>query len=755
MHNIKNKKHHEILKEEVEQSFGRIIKYSKDCKLLSSKVFDVTNRQLSISTVKRFFAVVQSPFNPSKYTLDTFSKYLGFDNWSMYINTKKLDVPMTSVNDDWEDFNKNAHAITESSIISLSARVRYNKHKFVTRRFAEEQFEGFIHSGKTVTMLVAPKGYGKSAVLLQWYNIHYSGNDKRFINDIIFLIDGGIFLALLVEKPNNEVLNQLLMFEINKARKFFISKERGHHSGRFFLIIDDVDKVFNAREKYYQLVDNLMQLIVINKDNNWFKIILTCRPENLDPFTSFVLQNPLLTESFYNTSFKYKNTFEAINVPLLTRMELQKAFSNYGIIDTYYHLSLFYPDTFNIISIPSFLSFFFQENYSSTANFSEIGFLNHLIQHFIYSHPFAEGKQLLIKKFLQLCDADAGITSVRKEELLESDECRFACQELIKAGIIYEYIDTSESPDIFFKVRFANSVIFDYLLARTLMSNRSNGIAIINRVFTKYKNFISIQYNLLKWFVKIIFYEKNIDLLKLVHQYLEGKVNVSGEMAGESMPGSLRTIHDAFVECFRIHKDIRELLMPFFAKDRLGQKLYFEEYFDMDNLMYFPESSLEVYIRNYHPVDGEMNVHYIRFIKGFYSLDYLACSREFEKIKNINVSELGNSWYAGYYFSSYFLYASLFENDRNEEMLKKVISYSDKLKLKSLSTFRFVPPFEFFIVYNLNTCNFFNEIIILAKYLETTRSFVQIKNSWFYQFFNLCHARALLHTGDKIGRAHV
>lgn len=740
------------LKDEVERKFGKTLKYSKDFRLLSGQILEATNRQLSDSTIKRFFGIIPSRFNPSKYTLDTLSEYLGFDNWDAYVDAQNTRKIKPEVHNCWEVLRENVRTITETSIHSLSQKARYNLRKFVKREFAEEFLEEFFLSDKTATILVAPKGYGKSSILLQWHYAHFAGSDKRFGNDVVCLIDGGIFFGFLNRSNNNKVLDLLLDFDVKLSQELLEGLEVTDQKKRYILIIDDIDSIFSVKEKNYRLVENLMQLILVNKNHSGFKVILTCRPESIDMFASQALQNPQLDESFYEVSFFYTNHFETINIPLLNQKEIQKVFENYECNLSFFYLSLFYPDIFKVLNMPFFLSFFIREGDSPAPEFSEIGFLNQLIRYFIYSHPFAEEKQMLIKKFLQLCNLEEDVTSVGKELLLEEIDCQLAYKELIKSGIIYEYLDSSDLPYVHLKVRFSNKEVFEYLLVRSFMKNKDMEINLLNTLFIKYKNNISIQYGLLKWLIKIAFYDRNDDLLKQVHLFLDRKVNILREMTGESMPGSLRSVQIAFAECFRSHKSSCEVLMPWFAKSKLGRKLYFEEYFDMDNLISFPEESLEIYVRNNNTAGGEMTVRFIRFLKGFYSLDYEVCSVEFEFIKRIDHTELSANYLLGYYFSSYFLYASLNNDYGIRGMLENVILTSGKLGMKDPQPLRFIPSFDFFMVYNLNTCDSFEEIKIIAEYSDRAYDISQMKISPFYHFYKLCHARSLLHTGE-INRA--
>ncbi len=748
MHKTEEKLILETLREEVEGRFGRRIEHSKDCRLLSERIFEGTNRQLSISTIKRFFDLISSPFNPSKYTLDTFALYVGFDNWNSYTEAKPPEGNEVSEGECCKNWKDKFHSISESSIPAIKYKSRYNPGRFIHRTFAERYFEDFIHSGKTATVLVAPKGYGKSVILLQWLDTYFPGKNGRYNDDLVCIIDGGMFFGIYGHSQNNEVLDQLLDFDIKKNQKIFSDLDNSNQKDYYFLIIDDVDKVYPVREKLYQIVGNIMQLILINKSNTWFKIILTCKPENLEIFTSLVLQNPLLEESFYNVDFHNGNYFDAINIPLFSRDEIKNALDNYENALLFNLISLQYPHLFKVISNPLYFSFFIENENSYAKGFYELDFINQLVQQIIYSPPFAEEKQVLIKKFLKLCITQKDKSIVGKGNLLEEINCRLAYQELIKTGILYEYFDPFESHGIYLKVSFASNYIFEYLLVKDLLKTITDDTTLLSHLFSEYKHDISLQYALLGWIVKIAFHEGNTEFLKQVHHFMERQLNTIDELNGETMPGSLRTIQDAFIHCLRSNSNSSEILMPWLAKSRLGRTLYFEEFFDMDNLMFFPEESLNTFARYSNTADGEMVIRFLRFIKGFYSLDYETCSLEFEGIKGIDFSSLYKPYSLGYYFASYYLYATINNNRINNEMLDMIISGSHRIRQKHPQNYRFVPPFELFIIYNMNTCDLFEEVHVIAEYIEKNVNFTQMNSSCFYQFFKLCQARSLLNSGE-------
>ena len=749
MHKKVDTQFHQILKEEVEKKFGKQVKHQRDCKLLAIELFETTNRQLSVSTIKRFFGLIASPFLPSKFTLDTFSVFLGYENWDIFVENLNSGKIGLSVSKDLDRIIQRINEVSEFSINSIREKTGFHQQKFIHRLFAEEHLKGFLDSEKLATLLVAPKGYGKSSVILQWFNDHFSGLDPLYKNDLVFLVDGGIFFTFYNQPHYFRLLRLLVDFNLKEVQEIFLNPVLDHPQGRFIIVIDDVDKIYPGRDKYHQLAGNIMQLLLVNKRNSWFKIILTCTPENVDSLTSYILQNPVLEDSFYENHFRYRNHYELINVPLFSMDEVRQAVvENSGIL-TYNRLSFFSHDVLEVIKTPSFLRFFLKNMQQSNDDFTIIRFFNQVIQHFVVTQPFAEEKQLLIKRLMQLCSINEDIPAIEKDLLIEGENLRMAYQELINSGIIHETIDTFDSPEVHLRVRFTNKIVFDYLLARWLTKNNQIDSILLKDIFTKFRYSIQVQYSLLSWIVKIAFSEENIDILKQVHQLMERTVNVSNEIKGESMPGSLRMLQRAYSESLRSCKVTCKVLMPLLAKSRLGQKLYFNEYFDMDNLMFFPEESLIVYNKACKSAEGKMITNYIRFVKGLYSLDYSLCSRKFEEIKKINLADLTTAYVQGYYFAAYYLYASLVVNKVNKSVLGHVLSCSENIKVKNLQTFRFVPPFEFFIIYNLNTCDLFEEVIVITEKFKAAYDYNNNESTGYFEFFKLCYARALLHSGES------
>ena len=68
------------LKKELEQNFGRKIISYRDCIQLVEDIYQKTESTVNVNTVRRFFGLVKTNYNPSPSTLAIFSKYCGFNS---------------------------------------------------------------------------------------------------------------------------------------------------------------------------------------------------------------------------------------------------------------------------------------------------------------------------------------------------------------------------------------------------------------------------------------------------------------------------------------------------------------------------------------------------------------------------------------------------------------------------------------------------------------------------------------------------
>ncbi len=319
---------YELLRKDIQRKVGQI-RYGRDCTRLSEQLKKETGRQISNSTLKRFFGIVKSPFQTSKYTLETLVQFLGFDDWYDYVNTFDQSKHQNGNLGSWDNLRKRIMIVTNHSLESLKQKALDDSEKVLSRKFAEKKLHGFMESEKAVTMLVAPDGYGKSTSVIQIVENYFLNPDAPYKNDIVFLIDGGIFFNLYSKNSNINLLSQLLEYNAGSGLEQYFQRNPDELKGRILMIIDNVDEIFFDRNKYHNFIENLMRLIMGN-DNGWYKTLLTCRPENLDAFIYQIKKNPILKNSWFDMDFDNNNFKDQINVPLLNKDEINELLKMHG-----------------------------------------------------------------------------------------------------------------------------------------------------------------------------------------------------------------------------------------------------------------------------------------------------------------------------------------------------------------------------------------------------------------------------------------
>jgi hypothetical protein len=70
----------DVIKYEIEIIFGRSIVSQRDCLDLSTEIFQKTNKQINVNTLRRFFGLIKSDYAPSHMTLNILSEYCGFQS---------------------------------------------------------------------------------------------------------------------------------------------------------------------------------------------------------------------------------------------------------------------------------------------------------------------------------------------------------------------------------------------------------------------------------------------------------------------------------------------------------------------------------------------------------------------------------------------------------------------------------------------------------------------------------------------------
>lgn len=736
----------DLIKEDLLNKIGAKILYGKDCSILSKLIFEVTNRQISSSTLKRFFGLIDSPFNPSKYTMDTLAVFLGFEDWNEYLNSfdeSKHSIPSTNT---WDLLKRRALRITENSLSSLKQKTSYNSETDEFRSFAGKKFEAFIEAPQTATMFVAPDGYGKSTILIQLLERYLLSSDTICKDDIIFLIDGGIFFNLYSKNSDVDLLNQLIEFNVNSSLDYYFKNNPGQRKGRIWVIIDDIDEIFFMKERYHQFVENLMRLMMAYNERSWFKIILTCRPGNLDIFAYLINKYPLFKSSWFGVNFCGDKMTETINIPLFNKNEIKSILIKLNFEHSYEYLSLYHNEVLDIICYPYFLSLFVRE-YKQNENYTDIILLDTFISEKFISPPNRDEKLILINKFFELCEWGKETNSVNKNLLLSDAHHIAAYRELISHGIIYEYTVPEGIINQHIYVKFNQNIVFEFVLLTLWMRKKPRNMELFHEIKEYYQQNLQLQCKLMRGLIKMLLSNKKYDLIKRVHEEIEKSITTPINSLLQ-LPSCIISIASVIKESSRTNFQCRDYLMPWFAQTRLGQILYFGESFEMDNLLIYSGESLKIYLKNNNTASGRAFVHYIRFMQGFFVNDHDKCSAEYLSMRQLNISEIDNPSFARFFYGIQIIYQAFFLKKIDPDFLDNVLAFSARIENKEILSVHSFPQLIFSIIFDLVLCERFDEVLLLAEYVESKYDFSTAETSCYYLFYKLCYARALLHSNQ-------
>ena len=73
------------LRKDIEQHIGRSLQTPSDFEYLIDRIWEEQHQVFSLSTIKRLWGYVSSSGQPRLSTLNTLSRFLGYDDWNAYL----------------------------------------------------------------------------------------------------------------------------------------------------------------------------------------------------------------------------------------------------------------------------------------------------------------------------------------------------------------------------------------------------------------------------------------------------------------------------------------------------------------------------------------------------------------------------------------------------------------------------------------------------------------------------------------------
>lgn len=732
------------LKEEIQNLIGIKILYAADCQVLSGQIHNSTKRQISVSTLKRFFGIINSPFTPSKYTLDTLAIYLRYANYEEFINHFGKENRLSGQEDSWETLRTWTNLITNASLKSIKNKIGKRFESFPVRKFAEKKVDDFLCSPSVATAFIALNGYGKSTIVAQLTEKLFTGPDAKYPDDIVCLVDGSILYNLIYHYQKVNELYNLLEFIPTKSFSITFRDNPELVKGRFVLIIDGIDDIYPENEKIDNFANNLLNIIASYEHVEWFKILITCSPNKWRMFEFRMQKNPLLKTFWFDVPF-HGTDEETINIPLLKRKEIRSILATNHFPQTLDDLCFNHPGILEIINNPYVLHLFLTTHKQSGA-IHEIDLLNQYIKKMVLSSPYSDEKFLIIKSFFTLSEYGKKSAEVRKEDLNLSPSMIIAYDELIKNDILYEYTIQDSYLTLNTFVKFSHNILFAYYLVNILIKENGLNIDFLKSIMTDYINTPHLQCNILKYTIKILFREEQAELLKNIFNIIE-RDKLLGNLPHYNMPCSV--LSNVLGVEMRKNPKLRKILMPLYAQSEIGRTLYFERFFDIDCLVLHSGNDLDYYLKYNQSDEAIIYVRFMKYMQHFLSGNMEQCKMEYEKNSHLVLQSPKSSLKASFYFMPQILFHSENEKSLLPGIIEEVYRVSSILLRDGIQKRIDVPQLEFAVIFALSYSDRYKEIIEMADYISDNYILKDLKGSCFYQLFLAVYARALFEVGEK------
>lgn len=501
------------LKEEIQLKFGSEVAYAKDCQILSRQILEVTKRQLSESTLKRFFGIVESPFSPSKFTLDTLAVYLDFANWQDFMNSFETEKHTFSQYDSWKQLKNRVDVITDISNRAIKIKEDALFAGIPLREFADSHFQSFLDAHELATAFVAPGGYGKTTLIAQLTEKYFTGEDAKYPDDIICLIDGSILYNLITQNVKINRLYQLFEYDPRNSFSNYFRENPEKVKGRFVLIIDGFNELGLPLEKLNQFIGNLMTIIAGYENVDWFKMVITCRPDIWKAFCSLVKKNQFQQSKWYNVSFDPSLSNE-INVPLLDEREIRDCSNKIpDVLSSYTQVML--PAMNEIFKIPLFVHLL-QTGKISHDSPSEFELLKQYICEVFLSGSYRIERTDLLKSIVLNTDKGRMLTYVPKDKLFSVGIPSIAYNEMVSYGILKEFTLSQNFLDLTTYVEFSHRIVFEFLVANKWIEEKGLNRECIEKIYSFYQLNPELRDSVLKFIIQYAFQVGESDLFEQI-----------------------------------------------------------------------------------------------------------------------------------------------------------------------------------------------------------------------------------------------
>lgn len=579
-----DKENIENLKVTVEKEIGYKIKYAKDCDSLSEYIFEKTNYKVSSSTLKRFWQIIKSKYNPSKYTLNTLSILVGYSSWGGFCDKKKQRNNI----DNFVLLHEKFSTISKTNISFIKKQTPNFFYKISKRKFALKKIESFIQSDKKITNFIANDGFGKSEILARVAEYFFLSENAIYPNDLCLFINFKTINSS--ENKNFDIYNLLKSIlqekDTEKLERKFIEILKGR---KLIIFFDRVCKIYNNNNIFPLIIKNLYDIIIGKLSEIDAKIIITCKLSQWNIFEREFSQSDYIKEKWFDFDFNSQNK---ANIPLLERDEVINSIKREKKELNYSHI-LENSKLLEIISIPYFLNMYI--SYASEENkiIDEIDLLDFYIKDEIFSTIYAKEKLSIIDNILEATDYGRIKKHVKKSDLnIPIPEMR-AYNTLLDLNFLSEHITVSDYFEVTAQVSFSNAIIYKFMIINSWLRKSGLNLETIKNILTYYKT-EQMKISLLIWLIKIASKKNDLTIFKSIYLVINNHfINGNPRKLEEKQ---IKSLTDTVGIELRKNTDLRNKLLPYYLEQIISKDLYFRHFFDLDYLVIYYNKVLSKFL---------------------------------------------------------------------------------------------------------------------------------------------------------------
>jgi len=623
----------ELLKEQTILVFGGPVNSPKECNELSEQIFNRTNRNVSPTTLRRFFGLLHTTSAFSTYVLDSLSIYSGSDDFKSFCNRQQSfdDFAVLKRMEIISEIDK----LTDYTLNSIFRRSLSDFQLTIPRRHFNKQLDKFIGSPFTIYPVIAPGGYGKSIALAHWAKV-------QGLEHICLFSPASVFISFLDPKIT---ASKSLQFELSSWGNIFNTfLNEGNLKGKkLLIIIDGLDEISSESERLHTLMDFMFDVANRYSAQNNVKIIFSIR----EPVWYSQLASRFEKVQSKGWFDKIDSLLESgyTNLLTLSNSEIKEIIANFNSAE---ELRFFYESIpWNIrelIRVPinlHHINVLFRRK-ASMEYITQNAVIREFMKEIVFCSRFAEQKEDLIWKYMELMEEKKEEMLVPKAEIkkyypihLKREKAYYqAYNDLLESGLFIESREENKY-GIFMSLLGLKHLNFYYYLSAIYQIRRNEGLdfELMSTICDAGRE-ESLASNMLATFYHIAYENEDFETLE---NFCELPENLLGSLAVRLAVGT----------SFRENNSIRDLVIKKFAAHNLGRDYFFERFVDINYIFNNFEFRIREYLKYNRGDEPELFGQSILYLSGFLKMDASMCEHQYALVKEIQTNDNVHPWPIG------------------------------------------------------------------------------------------------------------